>query len=988
MSDVANCPPPTMRVGETLHGFRIERITPVPEIRTTAYEAIHLPTGAQVLHLHRDDRENLYAITFRTPPQDSTGVAHILEHSVLAGSEKYPVRDAFMELMKGSMNTFLNAFTAPDFTTYPVASQVRVDFYNLASVYTDLVFRPLNRRETFMQEGHHLEVGDDGELRISGIVYNEMKGAYSTSEAVAESTTLQKLFPDTPYGVESGGHPDHIPDLTYEAFCEFHRRYYSPSNARIFFYGHLSTAEHLAFLAGQMAGFERLEVDSSVVFQPRWSEPRAVVDAFPIGSEDPAQKRAIVNVAWLTAPMADLEERLVLEVLEEALVGNAAAPLRKALIESGLGEDLSPTTGLQAWFKQLPFVVGLRGADVGVSPAVEKVALDTLEKVARAGLDDELLRAAFHQVEFKGLEISRDVYPFGVVLLMRALGTWLHGGDATAPLRFPTLIASIRSRWEADPGLFEDAIRRWLVDNPHRLRVEITPSRTLTQERESKLRGRLTVRKASMTPEEVEEVRRTANALREEQRARERPENLATLPQLRLSEIPREVESIATVDRQVDGVTVLEHDLFSNGIAYMDVAFDVSDVPEQLQPYLPMLGAAATGMGAAGLGYEALATRKALVTGGVSASPQAMDRLRGDGAHLHMVLHASSLKRNIGAMVDVVRNILVDGDLTDAARLKDVLSEERNRLRAAVAPQGYLFARRSAAASLSVGGFRAEQWHGAPQIRFLTDLARTYDEKAGELRARLEHLRELVFRRGRLIVNLTGDADCLEALRTPIAALIAALPAANGDTAEAVVPELAQGNPGFALPGEVCYVGRVLRVPRHDDPAAPALSVVAAHLRSGVIYKKLRVEGGAYGGFALYDPIMGHFSLLSYRDPNLEETLEVFDRCVDMFLEEELDPDTVRNSIIGTVGRLDRPMDPSEKGEVAMQRWLLGLTDAERQRLREGVLSMDAKMMHACAVEILKPAMRGAPQAVYAPRERIVNANGLVTPPFEIRALD
>ena len=284
MSDQQLSPPVTLGAGEELHGFRITRVTPLPEIRITAYEATHLRTGAQFLHLHCDDRENWYVVTFRTPPADSTGVAHILEHSVLAGSERYPVKDAFNELGKATLRTFLNAFTAPDFTCYPVASQVKADFYNLASVYTDLVFRPLLTRNTFMQEGHHLEVNEEGELALSGIVYNEMKGAYSSPEAVAVRFTLRKLFPDSPYGHESGGHPDVIPDLTYEQWREFHRSFYSVGNARIYFYGDIPTSDHLAFLAGQFARFETVPVDSAIAEQPRWPAPRPAAGTYPAGS--------------------------------------------------------------------------------------------------------------------------------------------------------------------------------------------------------------------------------------------------------------------------------------------------------------------------------------------------------------------------------------------------------------------------------------------------------------------------------------------------------------------------------------------------------------------------------------------------------------------------------------------------------------------------------------------------------------------------------
>ncbi|MBI4864589.1 MAG: insulinase family protein, partial [Candidatus Riflebacteria bacterium] len=691
MTDQSRNPEPTCKAGDRLEGFRIERVTPVPEIRATAYEATHLFTGARLLHLHCDDRENLYAVTFRTPPPDSTGVAHILEHSVLAGSRKYPVKDAFNELAKASLKTFLNAFTAPDFTSYPVASQVRADFYNLASVYTDLVLCPLLSENTFRQEGHHLEVGEDGALTISGIVYNEMKGALSTPEAVAERGTIQALFPDTPYGVESGGDPEHIPDLTYQQFTEFHRSFYSPSNALVFFYGNIATADHLRFMAQRLDGFQPVEVRSAVPDQSRWTVPRLSSDRFPIGPDDSADRRSLVNVGWLTAGVEELEERVIHQVLEEALVGNAGSPLRKALIDSGLGEDLSPTTGLHTWFRQIPFVVGLRGTDPDLAEKIEATAASTLSALADQGLPRDLLEAAFHQVEFKGLEITRTPHSFPVTLLVRVLGTWLHDHDPLVPLRFPTLIAGLRQRWERTPDLFQAAVRRWLVDNPHRIRAVIVPSRTGAAESESRVRERLTTLRARLSDAEVAQLRRVAETLHESQRAKDSPEALATLPRLKLSEIPREVDVVPTVETVVQGATVLEHDVFTNGIAYLDVVFDVADVAEELQPYLPFLAASATGMGAAGERYEVFATRKALYTGGVSMVLRAREHLAGGAPVQTLILSASALTRNANRMVDVVRDILLSGDLSDRSRLKDVLSEKRNGQRASVAPRGHMY---------------------------------------------------------------------------------------------------------------------------------------------------------------------------------------------------------------------------------------------------------------------------------------------------------
>ncbi len=983
MSDTQHCPAAIAQAGDEIHGFRITRVTPIPELRVTAYEAVHGATGAQVLHLHNDDRENWYATTFRTPPPDSTGVAHILEHSVLAGSEKYPVRDAFNELGKASLRTFLNAFTAPDFTCYPVASQVRADFYNLAAVYTDLVLRPLLRENTFRQEGHHLEVGDDGTLSLSGIVYNEMKGAYSSPERVAESTTQQAVFPDTPYGVESGGHPDNIPDLTYPAFREFHRRFYSPSNCRIFFSGDIPTADHLAFLAGQLEGFSRIDVDSAVPEQKRWAAPRQVGAFYPAGPDEPLERKSTVNIAWLTAPMSDSAERLVLEVLAEALIGNAAGPLRRALVDSGLGEDLSPSTGLQGWFRQLPFFVGLRGTDPDKGAEIEALALSTLERIVRDGLPQELIEAALHQVEFKGREISPQR---ALEHLFRGMVSWLHDLDPIEPLRFPTLVTALRRRWEREPDLFRDAARRWLLENPHRVRATIAPSRTLAAESESKLRERLARLQAGLSPEQIDRIRREAEDLREEQRATESPEALATLPQLQLSQIPTEAETIPATQREESGVPIHEHDIFTNGIAYLDVLFDVSDLPEEMQALLPLFGAACTGMGTAGEDYAAFATRQSLVTGGVDFELKARDRIRGQGTTQLFALRASALVRNIPRMVEVIRDILAGGDLDDAARLKDILSEERNSHRAVIGPRGHVFAWRSAAASLSLAGWRDEQWHGVSQARFLGELARRYDADGERIRADLHRVRDAVFRRGRVMLNVTGDSECLAALRGPLAEMLSKIAPGGAPAAEAR-PERPRRSPGWALPGRVCYVARVYPVPKHNDPASPALLALASHLGDGILYKRIRVEGGAYGGMAAYNHGLGQFALLSYRDPNLEKTLEVYDGAVATFLEEEIDADTQRKVIIGTVADVDRPMHPATRGRVALDRKLAGVADEDRQRFRAELLALDPAALRQAAREwLLDPAP--ARQAVVAPRDRIEAANAALAVPFEIESVE
>jgi Zn-dependent M16 (insulinase) family peptidase len=479
MDTQKNCPDPTLAAEEKRHGFRVIRVEQIPEIRITAYEMEHEKTGAKLLHLHCDDRENLYAIGFRTPPEDSTGVPHILEHSVLAGSMQYPLKDAFNELQKGTLQTFINAFTYPDKTVYPVASQVKTDFFNLARVYTDLVLHPRLLKETFLQEGHHLAFsnpdGTAGELTISGIVFNEMKGAYSSPDSLMYKIIQENLYPDTAYAFDSGGSPDDIPLLTYGQFKAFHRAYYSPSNARIFLYGDIKTEEHLAFLEEMLAGFDRVEINSSVASQARWQKPSSVRGTYPIGTEESPKGKTAVNIAWMLAENTDDETAILLQIVSGLLIGSAAGPLRKALIDSGLGEDMSPVSGLEMDLKQIAFVVGLRGSDPEKASQVETLILDTLKNLAESGFDRELIEGTLHQVEFHGKEIVRSTYPYGIILMGRVFHTWLYDGDPLAGLNFPGIIEKIRRKWQAQPGLFQDIIRQWFLDNPHRLLSVLAP---------------------------------------------------------------------------------------------------------------------------------------------------------------------------------------------------------------------------------------------------------------------------------------------------------------------------------------------------------------------------------------------------------------------------------------------------------------------------------------------------------------------------------
>jgi Zn-dependent M16 (insulinase) family peptidase len=968
------CPPMTLGAGDRRHGFQIRRVEQIPEIRVTAYEIEHEKTGAAILHLHCDDRENLFSIGFRTPPRNSTGVPHILEHSVLAGSERYPLKDVFNELLRGTLQTFINAFTYPDKTIYPVASQERRDFFNLARVYTDLVLRPRLLRETFRQEGHHLEFDANGELSVSGIVYNEMRGAYSSPDTLMYKAIQENLYPETPYAYDSGGDPDSIPALTYEQFREFHRIFYSPTNARIFLYGDIPTKEHIAFLAEMLACFDRVAVDSSIGLQNRWREPRTVKGFYPIDKEEKPTGKTTVNLAWMTAENIDSETAMILTIVSDLLVGSAAAPLRKALIDSGLGEDLSPVTGLERDLKQIAFAVGLRGTNPEKAPRIEALIFDTLREVSANGFDRELIEGTLHQIEFHGREMVRSAYPYGIVLMGRAYHTWLYGGDPITDLNFPRTILGIRGKWESDPALFQEIIRKWFLENQHRILSVMEPSTTFLEDRERAVRERMNRLKESLSPDVQQQIREETLAMKRFQTEPDPPEAAAALPKLKIEDISREIESIPTERLAVVGVPVFNHDIFTNGIAYLDLAFDVSDVPEELQSYLPLLGKLTVQMGAAGLSYEAMAKRLALRTGGLGVNLTTGLTVDGRRSWQKMIFSVKALYRNVDEAIGIVLDILTAGDLTDADRMRDLILEKKNNLHASVIPSAHLFAERAAAATLSLSAWRNEQWHGRTQLRFIAGTADRLTDIREDLREKLLRLREMVFVRNRLHLNLTADEEGLGRLAGTTGALLETLPAGNPP---AKLPEQARRaeHIGIAIPAQVCYVTKALAAPPYDDPLSAALFVLARQLSNGYLYRHIRVQGGAYGGSCRYEPLGGLFAFLSYRDPHLAETLAVYRDAVDSAMQNPVTQEELEKAVIGSIGALDRPLDPAGRGYTALIREFSGLNDSARLRFRKEVLNVTPKRLQETARRYFPTASEGSVVAVCAAADRLQKAN-------------
>lgn len=986
----AHVPEPTMKAGDLSGGFKVLRVETIEAVRLTAYEIEHIKTGAKVLHLHAFDRENLYAIGFRTPPEDSTGLPHILEHSVLAGSEKYPLRDAFKELIRSTMQTFINAFTYPDKTVYPVASQIRADFYNLARVYTDLVLRPRMLRETFLQEGHHLEFAVPGniesDLIISGIVYNEMKGVYSSPDSLMYKDIQENLYPDSIYALDSGGNPDVIPELTYEQFRNFHRKYYSPTNARFFLYGDIPTSDHLQFLEEMLDGFDRMEVDSFIKSQPFFPAPRHVSGTYPVDQGESIANRTAVNLAWMLAENKDFETALLLEILSGLLVGSAASPLRKALIDSELGEDMTPVSGIESDLKQLMFCAGLRNVQNKDIPKIEKLILEALEKIVEKGFDRELVEGILHQVEFHGKEISRGSYPYGITLMGNVFQTWLYEGDPLAGLDFAKAIERIRNLWTDDPQIFQKMTRKWLVDNPHRLLAVLEPDPDFSRKNEEKIKQKMAALKNGFSREQLLEIDEQAARLKAFQAETDSPEAAASLPKLRLSDIPRQVETIPTEHKVLSSVPVLEHDLFTNGIAYVDLAFDIAHVSEDLQPYLPLLGKIMGGMGAAGFTYDEMSRRIALHMGGFGYDLTAGFLADATDTWQKMIFSFKALYRNVPEAIHTVCDILFAGDLDHEARMRDLIAERKNGLQSSVVPSGHAFAKRAAGAALTLPAYRDEQWHGRTQLRFVQQQSDNSDSVRKNLREKLEQLKSIIFTRNNLIINLTAEASGLELARENIGRLLAKLP--QGQRMEKPdQPVLVPVSAGIAVPTQVSYVARTMKTPAYNDPSSAILLLASRELSNSYLYKHIRVQGGAYGGMSSFDSTLGIFSFLSYRDPHIAETLNVFQEAQKFYAEHDMAPEDMEKAIISALGALDKPLDPSGRGYVAMIRHFVGVTDQMRQSFRDRIFSATPHKVRETLAGYFEKASRSKAVAVFAAQEKLNEANKQMTDKLNLEKL-
>lgn len=964
-----------------MFGFVLVKETMIPELNTRARLFRHLKTGAELLSMENDDENKVFGITFRTPPPDSTGLPHIMEHSVLCGSQKYPVKEPFVELMKGSLKTFVNAMTYPDKTCYPIASQNLQDFYNLMDVYLDAVFHPLIPEHTLKQEGWHYELESaDGPLTYKGVVFNEMKGVYSNPDSLLEQTVLKSVFPDHPYGLDSGGDPRVIPQLTYEQFKAFHQTYYHPSNARIFFYGDDPAEERLRRMADYLDEFEALPVASAIPLQPRFSEPRQMVVNFDPG-EDPNNRKGMLVVNWLLPETMEAQTNLALQVLAHILIGTPASPLRKALIESGLGEDLAGG-GLEWQLRQMVFSIGLKGMAVNQENALlygdrlQSLIWDTLQHLAQGGIDPEQVAASLNTIEFQLRENNTGPYPRGLFLMLRALTTWLYDGDPLSLLAFEAPLNALKQRLASGEKVFEGLIQEHFLDNPHRTVVILQPEPGLQQKRDLEEKERLAEIRRGLSAEQLEAIAAEAQQLKQLQEKPDSPEALATIPTLKLSDLDRQNKRIPLEVLELADSTVLYHDLFTNGIVYLDLGFDLHRLPPELLPFAGLFGRLLLEMGTEKEDYVRLSQRIGKATGGIMPATFSSQVRQSQKATTWLFLRGKAMVAQAAELLAILEEILLQPRLDNPERFRQIVLEEKAQQEAALLPMGHRTLNRRLRAAFSEADWAEEQLNGVSYLFFLRQLAEEIERDWAGVLQKLEAVRQRLIGRPAMLANVTVDRANWEQIRSPMGDFLAKLPLQD---VPMVIwqPSTPAWNEGLTIPAQVNYVGKGANLYQAGYQPSGAVEVITNYLRTTWLWEKVRVQGGAYGAFSLFDHHSGVLTFLSYRDPNLLATLEAYDRTVEFLKSldaQRLTAEELTKNIIGAIGTMDAYLLPDAKGYTSMLRYLAGDTDESRQLWREQILSASLADFHLFG-EALAHLRENGRVVVLGSSDAIENAN-------------
>lgn len=937
---------------ENLKAYTVISKQWIEELKSDGYLLKHNKTGARVALLSNDDENKVFYIGFRTPPKDSTGVAHIIEHTVLCGSEKYPVKDPFIELAKGSLNTFLNAMTYPDKTVYPVASCNSKDFKNLMDVYLDAVLHPniYHEEKIFRQEGWHYELESaDDELTINGVVYNEMKGAFSSPDDVLYREIMNSLYPHTSYAVESGGDPDVIPELTYEDFLAFHQKYYHPSNSYIYLYGDMDMEERLAYLDREyLSGYEALSVDSAPAAEPPFQEMALVEKEYPIMESEPEEGNTYLSYNVSLGENLDRKVSVGFQALADAVVGAPGAPVRKALLDAGIGTDIS--SFYEADVKQPYFSIVAKNAEGDQREAFVRLIEQTLQSLFEDGVEKKALRAALNHDEFRYREADYGSYPKGLMYGLQMFETWLY--DDGRPFDYLELDGTYKAlKGEVSTAYYENMLRDLLMENTHKSVVVVRPVRGLTGKRDKALAARLAAKKASMTQEEIAGIVAETKALADYQEEPDREEDLEKIPLLAREDIGKKARPYCNEELRVNDTTLLYHEIYTNGIGYLRFLFDLRQVPEELFPYVGLLQVMLGLVDTEKRSYSELYHEIHLQTGGIAPAVNVYTNADDLSDYkLTFDLKVKTLYENLPKAFELAAEILTESVYTDAKRLFELVAENRSDKQAQMMSAGHSLAAGQALSYLSKQAHLMDQVNGLSFYRLLEGLEKDFEGKKEELSANMERLVHCIFRPENLMVDYTAQREGLAGIEPLIEALKSKL---HREPVEGkpYVPQPVKKNEGLMSSAQIQYVCRAGNYANKGFSYTGALRVLKVLMSYEYLWMQVRVRGGAYGCMCQFGKT-GESYFVSYRDPNLEKTIETYEKAADFVEAFEADERTMTQYIIGAVSAMDMPLTPAARGNYSLAGYMTGFTFERAQQERDELLSTDAGTIRKLAAHI------------------------------------
>ena len=960
-----------LKIGEVLNGFSLKNSSEIGELNATTYEFEHIKTGARLFYVAADDDNKVFYIGFRTPPKDDTGVAHIVEHSVLCGSKKYPLKEPFVELVKGSLNTFLNAMTYPDKTVYPVASRNAKDFRNLQDVYLDAVFNPalLTTPEILMQEGWHYEIENaDASLTYSGVVYNEMKGALSSPDDILNSKLLHETFPQNCYGYQSGGDPEAIPSLTQKNFIAFHKKFYHPSNSFIYLYGDVDIAEQLEYLDREyLSAFDKIEVDSEISMQPTFAEMKRVDEVYPIGEEESSDEKTFLALNLAVGDVTDTLTNLGLGILSHALFSSPAAPVRKALIDSDLGKDVD--VGLEDDLLQPTFTITLNGSEKDRAEKFYNLLNDELKKLVDNGIDKTLLQASINLMEFRLREADFGFAPKGLIYGLRLLKTWLYGGDPNAYLRYEDDLAAVKRG--LDENYFEGLIQKYLLDNPHKVLMTLAPDKTFAKKRDEAQAQKLSKIKSALTPAQIQNIIDTTEKLKIRQQSPDSPEALKTIPILKREDLKKEPENLPLQFRDIDGTRILFSNLDTHGIIYLTFYFDATKVPQDKLHHAYLLTELLGNIDTKKHSYEELAILTNLNIGGFGANLHADSENGNPNAfEPRLKVFVKALESKLGDMTDILSEIFNDTAFTNKKRLRELIEQEQINFELGLQNMAtQIVSSQLAAYQNRAGAYNAAAY--LPYNKFLKDLLENFDDKFDDLVDDLYDVLERLVNRNGLIISVTAPEELYKKFRPYLQDLIKNLKAEEFKREHYSFPRKPK-NEGIYSQSRVQYVGKGANFIELGHEYTGALNILETILRYEYLWIKIRVQGGAYGAFASFGR-NGNLFFGSYRDPNLKKTLETFDGTADFLKNFDVSDREMDKYIIGTMSKIDKPLTPSLKGQIAADFCLRNITYADRQKSRNEILTARQEDIRALS-KIVEDCMNQNALCVFG-NEEIIKEN-------------